>query len=87
MKRLVKTVGLKEFVETYGRRYSEVMGIRLADGGDAEIFKWFLASLLFGAPITESAAIKTFHCFERHGVLTPRRIVDAGWKEAGSDSG
>ena len=79
MKKLVKTVGLKEFVETYGRRYSEAIGIRLADG-DAEIFKWFLASLLFGAPITESAAIKTFHCFERHGVLTPRKIVDAGWE-------
>jgi hypothetical protein len=80
VKRLVKTVGMKEFVETYGRRYSEVLGIRLGEGDDPEIFKWFLASLLFGAPITESAAVKTFRCLEQHGVLTPGKIVRMGWE-------
>ena len=80
MEKSVKTVGLKEFVGTYGRRYSEVLGIRLGEGGDPEVFKWFLASLLFGAPITESAAVKTFRCFEQHGVLTPRKIVSTGWE-------
>jgi len=77
-RKLVKTVGMKEFVETYGRRYSEVLGIRLGEEDDAEIFKWFLASLLFGAPITESAAVKTFRCLEQHGVLTPGKIVRTG---------
>jgi len=59
--------------------YSEVLGIRLDNGTDVEVFRWFLASLLFGAPITESAAIKTFQCFERHHILSPRKIVDSGW--------
>ena len=80
MKKLVKTVGLEEFIETYGRRYSQALGIRLGEGDDREIFKWFLASLLFGAPITESAAVKTFRLFEQHGVLTPRKIVRTGWE-------
>jgi len=80
VKKFVKTIGLKEFIEAYGRRYSEVLGIRLGEGDDAEVFKWFLASLLFGAPITESAAIRTYFCFEEHGVLTPGKIVRTGWE-------
>jgi hypothetical protein len=73
-------VGLKEFVLTCGQRYSEVLGIKLGEGADAEIFKWLLASLLFGAPITESAAVKTFRCFEQHDVLTLRKIIHTGWE-------
>lgn len=80
VKKLVKTVGLKEFVETCGRKYSEVLGISLGEGDDVEIFKWFFASLLFGAPITESAAVKTFRCFEQHRILTPGKIVRTGWE-------
>jgi endonuclease III len=80
VKKVMKTVSLKGFVEAYGRRYSEVLGIRLRGGDDGEVFKWFLASLLFGAPITEFAAIKTYGCFERHGVLTAEKILEAGWE-------
>jgi hypothetical protein len=76
----MKTVRLEAFVEAYGRRYSEVLGIRLSGGDDKEVFRWFLASVLFGAPITESAAIKTYRCFEGHGVLTPQKIVRTGWE-------
>jgi hypothetical protein len=76
----MKTVRLEAFVEAYGQRYSEVLGIRLSGGDDEEVFKWFLASVLFGAPITESAAIKTYRCFEGHGVLTPQKIVRTGWE-------
>ena len=80
MKKLVNTVGLKQFIQTYGQKYSEVLGIRLGEGSDSEIFKWFLASLLFGAPIAESSAIKTFRSFEKHRVLTATKIVGAGWE-------
>jgi len=76
----MKTVRLEAFVEAYGQRYSEVLGIRLSGGDEGEVFKWFLASVLFGAPITESAAIKTYRCFEGHGVLTPQKIVRTGWE-------
>lgn len=76
----MKTVSLRAFVETYGQKYSEILGIRLSGGDEKEVFKWFLASVLFGAPITESSAIKTFRCFEEHGVLTPRKILKTGWE-------
>ena len=59
--------------------YSEELGIDLAQGTDAAYFRWFLASLLFGARITETIAKNTYRSFVRHGLTSPRRIVAAGW--------
>jgi endonuclease III len=75
----VKQETLKVLVNSFGKRYSEVLDIELRSGEDREIFKWFLASLLFGAPIREDSAIKTYRCFEKYPVLTPKQILDAGW--------
>ncbi|HVP92692.1 MAG TPA: hypothetical protein VMS94_03000 [Acidobacteriota bacterium] len=75
----MKKEELKGFVENYGKRYSEILGIDLSEGKEEEIFKWFLASILFGAPITESSAIKTFKCFQKYNVLTTDRILQTGW--------
>lgn len=49
---------LKDLTENFGTKYSEILGIKLESGEEEEIFKWFLASLLFGVPIRESTAIK-----------------------------
>ena len=70
---------LRVLVENFGRRYSEILGINLASGKDEEIFKWFFASILFGAPITETSVIKTYKCFQKYDVLTPTRILKTGW--------
>ena len=35
--------------------------------------------MLFGARITETIAKNTYRAFERHGLLEPRKIVEAGW--------
>jgi hypothetical protein len=59
--------------------YSEELGIDLRGGKEAECFKWFLASLLFGGHISESIAAHTYDAFRRHRLLQPRRILDAGW--------
>lgn len=59
--------------------YSEELGIALGKGTDTELFKWFLASILFGARISETTAKNTYKAFRRHGLLTPRSILDAGW--------
>lgn len=75
----MKRETLKILVERLGMRYSEVLGINLDDGREEEVFKWFLASILFGAPITEATAVKTYKCFEKHGLLAPEKIVEAGW--------
>lgn len=75
----MKRESLKYLVEAFGKRYSEILGIDLSKGRDEEIFKWFFASLLFGAPITEKAVAKTFKCFQKYDVMTPKSIILTGW--------
>ena len=59
--------------------YSEELGIALQANKEREYFKWFLASLLFGGRISETIAKNTYRTLERHSLLTPRKILDAGW--------
>lgn len=77
----MKETSIKILVERFGGKYSEVLGIKLSECKDPEIFKWFLASILFGAPIVEKTVIKTYKCFEKHDVLRPQKILAAGWDE------
>ncbi|NWG11247.1 hypothetical protein HXY33_05820 [Candidatus Bathyarchaeota archaeon] len=75
----MKKEQLEVFLENFGQKYSEMLSIDLSDGKGSEIFKWFLAAVLFGAPIQESSVIRTYKCFEKHNVLTPKRILETGW--------
>ncbi len=59
--------------------YSEELGIDLAERSDAACFRWFLASLLFGARISETTAKNTFRAFARHRLTSPSSIIRAGW--------
>jgi len=43
------------------------------------VFKWFLASILYGKPIRESSGTKTYKCFEKRRILSPERILQTGW--------
>ena len=60
--------------------YSEELGIHLGGRRDAEYFRWFLASLLFGARISETTAKNTYRSFIRHGLDEPQAILSAGWE-------
>ena len=75
----MKQEALKTLLERFGQKYSEVLGIKLETASDSEVFKWFLASILFGAPITESSVIKTYKRFEEYKVLAPEKILETGW--------
>jgi endonuclease III len=59
--------------------YSEELDIELRRRTDAELFKWFLASVLFGARISETIAKNTYRAFQRYGLLAPEKILEAGW--------
>lgn len=59
--------------------YAEQLGIRLSADNDAELFKWFLASRLFGGRIAETVALHTYRSFEIHHLLSPQKILAAGW--------
>ena len=70
---------LKDFVKNYGKPYSEMLGINLKSGKNEEILKWFLAAILYSKPIQEKCATKTYKCFEKYKILTPKEILKAGW--------
>jgi hypothetical protein len=69
----------KDLVEQFGGCYSSELGIDLASGKSAEVYKWFLAAVLFGARISETIAVRTYREFEKAGILSPQNIIDAGW--------
>ncbi len=62
-----------------GGMYSRELGIDLSGGDSDEIFKWFLASKLYGARISSDIAARTYREFESRGVCTPRKIQETGW--------
>jgi len=70
---------LKDFVARYGGPYSVMLGINLKRRRKEDAARWFLAAILYSKPIRESSATRTYQCFERHRVVTARRIVEASW--------
>jgi endonuclease III len=70
---------LKRLIENIGGRFSLALGIDLSSGNPEQIFKWFLASVLFGAKISETIVIKTYREFEKEGILSPALILNTGW--------
>ena len=63
-----------------GGGYASALGIHLASMASEEIFKWFLASALFGARISESVAMNTYREFEKADVLSPEAILKTEWQ-------
>lgn len=62
-----------------GQTYTDELDINVGQGEGKEIFKWFLASILFGARISENIARNTFKAFEKNMLNTPEDISQAGW--------
>ena len=70
---------IKSLVNLYPGRFSSELGIDLSSGGSREVFKWFLASVLFGARISENIVKKTFREFVSRKVVTPQTVLNTGW--------
>lgn len=64
-----------------GKIYSQELGINLKSGKEAELFKWFLACLLFGKPIQQEVAKRTYFEFVKAGLISPEKILRAGWNK------
>lgn len=71
---------IRNLLKSFGQTYSEELGIDLKSGKSSEIFKWFLASILFGARISETIAKNTYRALVKHNWLTPKDIQKAGWE-------
>src|SRR5690348_6469449 len=59
--------------------YAKDLGIDLSSKQETEYFKWFLASLLFGKPIQQEVAKRTYFEFVNVGLTNPDAILQAGW--------
>ncbi|HIC93800.1 MAG TPA: hypothetical protein EYP09_06075 [Anaerolineae bacterium] len=70
---------IEALLKRLGGRFSAALGIELDGGDSGEIFKWFLASILYGARISETIASNTYREFERRGVLSPEEVLETGW--------
>jgi len=55
------------------------LGIHLASKRGKELFRWFLASLLFGKPIQTEIAVQAYKELVHAGLSSPRAIRRAGW--------
>jgi endonuclease III len=79
MVRGLKVKGLRLLTEKLGGSYSGKLGLNPSSGDESQLFQWFLASILFGAPIFERTAEKTFKLFQAEGLTSPKRLLEAGW--------
>jgi len=79
MVRASEISGLEILVEELGFSYSRRLGLDLSSGDENQLFQWFLASILFGAPISEKTAEKTFKLFQAEGLTDPEKLLEAGW--------
>lgn len=66
-------------VRQVGGRYARQLGIELPSGASKEIYKWFIASVLFGARISGNVAMHAYKEFERADLLSPAHMLKAGW--------
>jgi endonuclease III len=68
---------INTLVSKLGGRFASELGIDLRTA--IGVFKWFLASVLFGARISEKIVINTYKEFEKMGITSPKKILDTGW--------
>jgi transposase len=57
------------------------LGIDLSSRREGELFKWFLACLLFGKPIQQEIAERAYTRLVAAGLRNADKVLDAGWDE------
>ncbi len=60
---------------------AESLGIKLSSRKESEMFKWFLACLLFGKPIQRQVAERAYRTLAAAGLVDPDAVLRAGWDE------
>jgi len=71
---------LARLISWKGQTYSRELGIDLSRCKSSEIFKWFLAAILFGTRISETITKNTYLRFVEYDILTPQKIARLGWQ-------
>lgn len=68
---------LHELLQRHGKLYSKELEIDVKE----EPFKWFLASILFGARISTTIAKNTYKAYDEAGLTSPEKIVASSFRE------
>lgn len=58
---------------------STKLGIDLQSLQERELFRWFLACLLFGKPIQQEIACRAFLQLDQAGLDSPEAVLNTGW--------
>lgn len=66
-------------IERMPGRFSSELGLTLAPNRPNDLFLWFLAALLYGTRISGTIVAHTHSEFVRRGLVTPEKILKAGW--------
>jgi hypothetical protein len=61
--------------------YVRRLRIDLRSKNEKELFKWFLACLLFGKPIQRGVAEQAYRELVRERLTNPRAVLRAGWNK------
>jgi len=69
---------IQALLEKYRGSFARELGLDLNSGPEARQ-QWFLAAVLFGAPISGVLAARTFRVFLAAGVYSPAAILAQGW--------
>lgn len=61
---------------------AEDLGIDMAHGGESALFKWFLASFLFGKRVQQTVAERAYHTLvDTHKLDSPGKICRHSWQQ------
>ena len=64
------------------KRSAKDLGIDIGKGDERALFKWFLASYLFGKRVQQSVAEHAYHVLvDVHKLDSPRKICRHSWQE------
>ena len=69
---------IRDVLTRYPGKYSARLGIDLDGRKPGELFRWFLASVLYGARISGEIAERTYHEFVSQEIDSPKKILDTG---------
>ncbi len=65
----------EELIAIYGGTFSRELGIDLSVRSGEEIFRWLVASILFGARISWKIAERTWRILDRLSLLSPHALA------------
>ena len=74
-------IDIADLLKRSGGSYARTLGIKLTKTPPLEVYKWFIAAILYGTRISEDIATHAWHEFERNNMLTPDRMINAGWNK------